>query len=70
MRLFTGFAVAAIFTAAWVAIACLVMLVALYIVRAIPLTGRLGRRRIVSPEPPTRSAPVSAPPASSSSIIS
>jgi len=43
IRLIGGFAIAALFTAAWVAIACLVMLVSLYVTRIVPMTGR--RRR-------------------------
>jgi hypothetical protein len=40
VRLLTGFVIAAAFMAAWIAFAWLVMLVTLYIVRAIPLSGR------------------------------
>jgi ABC-type Fe3+ transport system permease subunit len=45
-RLISGFVIAAGFIVAWLAITWLVMLAALYLVRAIPLTTR--RRR---PEP-------------------
>jgi len=40
MRLLAAFAIAALFVTAWVAIVWLVMLVALYIVRVIPLSRR------------------------------
>jgi hypothetical protein len=43
-RLISGFFIAAGFIAAWLAFTCVVMLVTLYIVRVIPLTGR--RRRV------------------------
>jgi hypothetical protein len=45
MRLLVGLLVSAAFIAAWVAVAWLVMLVALYIVRAIPMTGWRRTRR-------------------------
>jgi hypothetical protein len=45
MRLLMAALVAAAFMAAWIAIACLVMLVTLYIVRMIPMTGWRRSRR-------------------------
>jgi hypothetical protein len=46
LRLMTAFVIVAMFTAAWVAFAWLIMLVTLYIVRAIPLTGRRRPDRV------------------------
>jgi hypothetical protein len=40
LRFMTAAAIAALFILAWVAVAWIVMLVTLYVVRAIPLTGR------------------------------
>ena len=40
MRLLAAFAIAVLFILGWVAVAWIVMLLTLYVVRAIPLTGR------------------------------
>jgi len=48
-RLIFGFVIAAGFIAAWLAITWIVMLVTLYIVRAIPLTSRRRSDRLQWP---------------------
>ena len=47
LRLLSGFVVAAGFIVAWLAFAWLVMLVILYVVRVIPLTGRRRKSKPV-----------------------
>jgi len=48
-RLISGFVIAAGFIAAWLAFTWIVMLIVLYIVRAIPLSGRRRPDRISKP---------------------
>jgi hypothetical protein len=48
-RLISGFVIAAVFIAAWLAFTWIVMLVTLYIVRAIPLSGWRRPDRISKP---------------------
>jgi hypothetical protein len=48
-QLILGFVIAAIFIAAWLAFTWIVMLVTLYIVRAIPLTSRRQSDRLQGP---------------------